>query len=190
MAETENINQILKEIVVKTVQEYLDAPIPEDKKHLPKSNTKKNIAEKTGINITTLGRHLNPKEDGSCPDLIETMEILRVIGKREALFEFTKHSNCHAAKFIKELYPKYIEAHQIEADINLTDKAPLAGEVLKVINEHQVKIDKKLYHYGVLGIGALFLINVAFEMGVRSEIKDLRKDINSLIKEIESKTNK
>ncbi|GAB4419103.1 MAG: hypothetical protein OHK0056_29030 [Bacteriovoracaceae bacterium] len=186
MAPKESVDQILKDIVVKAAKEYLDAPIPEDKKHLPKTNTQKNIADKTGINQTTLGRYLNPNEAGSTPSLVEAMEILRVMDKRSALLEFPKRSNCHAAKFIKDHYANYIMSHQIEAEVlDVNEEAPLASDVLKIINEHQDRFDKKLLRVSIVLIAALTITSLYNDYKTLRRMDDLRSSINKLIKEIE-----
>ena len=48
--------------------------------------------------------------------MVEVMEALRVVNKKEYLLEFSKRSNCQAAKFVKEFYPTYIKTHQIESE--------------------------------------------------------------------------
>ena len=74
MSSKESIDEILKEIVVKAVSEYLDQPV---NPNLPKTNTKKNIAQRTGISESTLNRYTMP-ETKSYPNLVEVMEILKV----------------------------------------------------------------------------------------------------------------
>jgi hypothetical protein len=44
----ESVDEILKEIVVKAVSEYLDQPV---NPNLPKTNTKKNIAQNRNFRI-------------------------------------------------------------------------------------------------------------------------------------------
>ncbi len=114
------------------------------------------------------------------------MEILKLVGKREGVLEFGNRSNCHAAKFIKEYYAKYIEANQIEADLETNESPQLGDEIVKVINEHQSKFDNKIQHWGVLVVGFIFMISWITQMEIRSEMKSLRKDIGALVKEIEN----
>ncbi|MBI2519313.1 MAG: hypothetical protein HYV97_02800 [Bdellovibrio sp.] len=184
MAENETINQILKQIVMKATKDHLETPLS---LYLPKTNTQKDIAEKTGINITTLGRYLNPREEGSCPDLVEAMEILRVVQKREAIFEFTRRSTCHAAKFIRDCYGKYIEANQIEAEmLDVSEVAPLSGDVLKIMNEHQHRFDKKMIRLTMVLILGVALFGYYNDYRTDQRMQQLTKDINVLIKEIEN----
>ena len=89
------------------------------------------------------------------------MEILKLVGKREGVLEFGNRSNCHAAKFIKEYYAKYIEANQIEADLETNESPQLGDEIVKVINEHQSKFDNKIQHWGVLVVGFIFIFKKA-----------------------------
>lgn len=137
MSSKVSVDDILKEIVIKAVSEYLDQPV---NPNLPKTNTKKNIAIKTGISDSTLNRYTMP-ETKSYPNLIEVMEILRVTDKRQYLMDFANKSKCQAAQFIKDFYPKYINEHQINSEAIETISSN--DEVLRLINEHQLTLDKK-----------------------------------------------
>lgn len=137
MSSQESVDEILKEIVIKAVNEYLNQPV---NPNLPKINTKKNIATKTGISESTLNRYTN-SEANSYPNLVEVMEILRVTDKRQYLMDFAFKSKCQAAQFIKEFYPKYINEHQIQSDS--VEAVQTNDEVLRLINEHQAALDKK-----------------------------------------------
>lgn len=137
MSSQESVDEILKEIVIKAVNEYLNQSV---NPNLPKTNTKKNIANKTGISESTLNRYTNA-EAKSYPNLVEVMEILRVTDKRQYLMDFALRSKCQAAQFIKEFYPKYINEHQIQSDS--VEAVQSNDEVLRLINEHQSALDKK-----------------------------------------------
>lgn len=137
MSTQESVDEILKGIVIKAVSEYLNQPV---NPNLPKTNTKKNIAVRTGISESTLNRYTNP-EANSYPNLVEVMEILRVTDKRQYLLDFAQKSKCQAAQFIKEFYPKYINEHQIQSDS--VEAIPSNDEVLRLINEHQSTLDQK-----------------------------------------------
>lgn len=137
MSSQESVDEILKGIVIKAVNEYLNHPV---NPNLPKTNTKKNIATKTGISESTLNRYTNP-EANSYPNLVEVMEILRVTDKRQYLLDFAQKSKCQAAQFIKEFYPKYINEHQLQS--GSVETVQSNDEVLRLMNEHQSALDQK-----------------------------------------------
>lgn len=166
----ESVDEILKEIVMKAVSEYLDQPV---NPNLPKINTKKNIATRTGISESTLNRYTMP-ETKSYPNLVEVMEILRVTDKRQYLMDFANKSKCQAAQFVKEFYPKYINEHQIQSEAFETVSSN--DEVLRLINEHQSALDKKhKNHYMGIAItfGAAFFIIYLHIVNEIYEIKAL-----------------
>ncbi len=170
MSSKESVDEILKEIVMKAVSEYLDQPV---NPNLPKTNTKKNIAQKTGISESTLNRYTTP-ETKSYPNLVEAMEILRVTDKRKYLMDFANKSKCQAAQFIKDFYPKYINEHQINSEA--IETVPSNDEVLRLINEHQMTLDKKHKNHYVgitITFGVVFFMVYLQILGEILEIKSL-----------------
>lgn len=139
MQENESVDQILKEIFIKACQEYLDQP---KKPNTIDKFTKSYIVEKTGIDKNTLKRYLDSSAK-SYPNLVEVMEALRIVNKKEYLLEFGKRSSCQAALFVKEFYPIFIKSHQIESEI-IDDTQSSNKEILRIINVHQATIDSKL----------------------------------------------
>lgn len=138
MQENESVDQILKEIFIKACTEYLEQP---KKLNTIDKFTRTYIGDKTGIDKNTLKRYLDP-EARSYPNLVEVMEALRVVNKKEYLLDFGKRSNCQAAKFVKEFYPTYINSHQIESEEASEIKSN--DEVLRMINEQHNIMDTKI----------------------------------------------
>jgi hypothetical protein len=181
MSEKKSVDEILKEIVIKAVDEYINEPV---NPNLPKTNTKKNIAMRTGIAESTLMRY-STSNNNSYPNLVEVMEILRVTNKRELLIEFGKQSNCQSAQFIKEHYPNYIKSHQIISDS--PDSGLDSQEMLRIINEHQFKFDKKQEKYiGIIAlVVGLVLISMQFKAIEDSEnIVSILSQINEELKRL------
>lgn len=172
MQQKESVDEILKDIIVRACKEYLEQP--KNPNIVDKLN-KAYIAERSGINPTTLGRYIDP-EKPNLPNLVEVMEVLKVINKREYLLEFAKRSHCHVAQFIKEFYPTYIQAHQLES-VGV-EESQSNDEVLRLINEHQVNVDVKMHKTWkttMWTLGAWILLSHIMIVWYLVEIKELLK---------------
>ena len=62
-----------------------------------------------------------------------------------------------------------------EVDIPLTD------EVLKIINEHQVRYDKKLNGFYMLGIVIFIAYSFIVQWQIQKDLQDLRSEIKSVM---------
>ncbi len=159
MAENKkSVDEVLKGIVIEAVNEYrarTGNPL------LPKDNTQTNITKKTGIPAATLSRYLDPSAN-SYPNLVETMEILAVTGKRESLLKFSEQSNCQAAKFIKAYYGTFLELNPVAVTEELS--TPNNEEVLRITTESNQIMEKKIRteHTRLIWVILVFLVSTFY----------------------------
>jgi len=177
MAENKkSVDEVLKGIVIEAVNEYrarTGNPL------LPKDNTQTNITKKTGIPAATLSRYLDPAAN-SYPNLVETMEILAVTGKRESLLKFSEQSNCQAAKFIKAQYGTFLELNPVAVTEELS--TPNNEEVLRITTESNQIIQKKIKRENTWLYWMITLM-IAFAYGlIANRLTDIEKTLQLLLK--------
>jgi hypothetical protein len=120
-------------------------------------------------------------ETKSYPNLVEVMEILKVTDKRKLLITFGQRSKCQAAQFVREFYPNYIDTHQLQTDVS--SEISSNNEVLRLLNEHQVMVDKKnqkLFVIALMIIGSWMLYTNFYIQSDLNEIKDILQKKESL----------
>ncbi len=184
MAENKkSVDELLKEIVIDAVSEYLNKPVDKD---LPKNNTQANISKKTGIPIATLSRYLNP-EANSYPSLVEVMEILAIIGNREALLKFGLKSNTQAAKFIQTQYAQYLNLNPLTPQVS-EDLAPQNEEILRITNESTSIIEKRIKNENKW-LYWMIVALITFLGGMQTkQLLDVEKRLNKKIENLSCKS--
>lgn len=176
MAENKkSVDELLKEIVIEEVSEYLGRPIEKD---LPKNNTQANISKKTGIPIATLSRYLNP-EAKSYPSLVEAMEVLAVIGKRESLLKFGERSSSQAAKFVNTSYREYLKlAPVVSAD---SEGSINNEEILRITNESTSILEKKITRETNWVVWAVICVVIVSHVSIIWQITDVKVMLKQVI---------
>jgi len=171
--QNKSVDEILKQIVIDACEDYLEKDVKKRG-----ARTQKALAHRTGISESTLDRILDA-EKKSYPSLVEAMEILKAVNKREHLMAFAERSQTQAALLIKEFYPQFIKNHQI-VSTNDVNEAASNQEILSLINEHQVVLDTKLKTHwkwviGTLGAWLLagYLVVVWYLVSINANVEKL-----------------